>query len=298
MMTDKASLWAAARRFEGVLRNDPGAYSFAPLADIYRQLGLLEDALETARNGARLHPDFASGRMALARAAIESGFRDEAVKSLEAVVRITPENIEAQRLLADLYTSAGNPAAAARCIAVADSLDMTFRGEVLAAALHDELPEEELLDADILELSDEFIEDEEFDGFSEQFSASPERPSLGDAVNRAEPFLMATPPPLYAAETAPAEPAPAEPAAVMASATIAELYINQGFPEKGAEIYRELLTEDPLNQLYNRRLQELTAPEKVPSAATESSVPDGLLDRLQQWLGNIGRVRECRTKSL
>lgn len=295
MMTDKASLWAAAKRFEGILRSDPKAYSFAPLSDVYRQLGLLEEALETARTGVAFYPDFAGGQLALAKSAIECGFMDEAVKALEAVVRVTPENLEAQRLLADLYMSTGNSSAAQRCISVANSLDMTFSEGPAAGVIPagTDMPEEDILDADILELCDECIEDDIFDDSAEQFSASPQRPSLGDSVNRAEPFLMDSPPPLYEQDAPSPEPPP-----VMASATIAELYVKQGFPEKGAEVYREMLASDPFNLEYQKRLLELSQSEITLSAETNSSKPDGLLDKLQEWLGNIGRVKECRTKSL
>lgn len=294
MMPDTASLWAAAKRFEGILRNDASALSFAPLADIYIRLGLSEDALDTARKGCGLHPDFAAGQMALAKSALECGNKDEAIKALEAVVRITPENIEAQKLLADLYTAAGKDAEAAGCLAVASSLEMEILEPAAPATITDEMtPEEEILDADILELADELIEDETFDDSMVQFAASPQRPSLGEAVNRAEPFMISTPPPLYDEEPAAAEPPP-----VMTSATIAELYVNQGFPDKGADIYRELLGADPLNMEYQKRLMELTEPEKLLPIQRQGSHSERLLEKLQEWLGNIGRVRECRTSKL
>jgi tetratricopeptide (TPR) repeat protein len=299
MMPDTASLWAAARRFEGVLRKDANALSFAPLAHIYCQLGLPEDALETARKGCRLHPDFAAGQLALAKSALECGFSSEALTAFEAVVRVTPENIEAQRLLADLYRAAGKDEAAFRCLYVADSLDMEPQEPFALAAIAAEaeaeaLPEEELLDADILDLSDELVEDGSFDDPALQFAASPERPSLGAGATRAEPFLMESPPSFYQDEPPAAEPSP-----VMASATIAELYVSQGFPDRGAEVYRELLATDAGNKVYEKRLAELTIPMGQPSMVTRSDEAEvGMLEKLQEWLGNIGRVREWRTRNL
>lgn len=290
-MPGTASLWAASKRFEGVLRKDPAALSFAPLADIYRRLGLLEEALETARQGCRRHPDFAAGQMTLAKAALESGFRDEAVTALEAVVRITPENLEAQRLLADLYSAAGDSAAAQRCLSVANSLDMDFT-ETAPPAEAAAFAEEET-DDDILDLSEELIEENSFDNAMGQFAALPERPSIGAANNRAEPFLLEVPPPLSTEEPPPVEATPP-----MASATIAELYVSQGFPDKGAAVYRELLAADPLNENYAKRLGELTGSEIQPQAERRDGQAEGLLEKLQEWLGTIGRVRECRTRSL
>jgi tetratricopeptide (TPR) repeat protein len=298
MMKDKASLWAGVRRFEDMLRKDPRAYSFAPLSDIYRELGLLEDALNIARKGCGLHPDFAAGQMAFARAAFESALKDEAKRALEAVIRITPENIEAQRLLADIYSADGNESAALRCLEVASSLDTQQPLPVLP----DDSIDEEILDADILELTDDLIEEESLEEpTTSPFSADPERPSLG-AVVRAEPYLMETAPPLYEDE-----PSPPTPPASVASATIAELFVSQGFPEKGADVYRELLQADPDNQVFIRRIDELLRPvaieveepRKVPVVAVkESPGSKSLMDTLNDWLVNIRGVRECRTKIL
>lgn len=305
MITDKASLWADARRFEDILRKNPRAYSFAPLADIYRELGLLDEALAMARKGCEMHPGFAAGQMALARAALECSLKDEAKRSLEAVVSITPENLEAQRLLADIYTADGDEGAAQRCRDVANSLEP---GEMPAAAedmADDVLIEEEILDADILELTDDLIEEESFDEpAASPFSADPERPSLGDAV-RAEPYLMETPPPLY--DAVPSEQAESS---SMASVTIAELYVSQGFPEKGAEIYRKLLIDDPANPEYIRRRGELL--NQAPAVAEKEELQEepvvavsggaegsqGVMDTLNAWLENIRGVKECRTKIL
>lgn len=295
MIPETASLWAAARRFEGVLSKDASAYSFAPLSDIYRRLGLLDDALDAARKGCTLHPDFAAGQMALAKAALELAFKDEALKALEAVVRVTPENLEAQRLLADLYMADGKEAAALHCLAVASSLDTEPQQPVVSAAIfEDEIPEEEMLEAEILELSDELIEDEEFAGMAvDPFAALPDRPSLGEDFSRAEPFLLETPPPIYHDEPSAAEAAP-----LMLSATIAELYVSQGFIDKGVDVYRELLTSDPLNEGYKKRLLELTQPVEEVSSELKSTASEGIVAKLYEWLGNIGRIRECRIKNL
>src|SRR6185369_16441413 len=136
------------------------------------------------------------------------------------------------------------------------------------------------------------------------FSAEPERPSLGDAV-RAEPYLMENPPPLYNDEQTAAGAS-----ASVASATIAELYVSQGFPEKGVEVYRDLLQSSPDNQVYIRRIEELVHPvpeqmdvEEQPNASAavssqESVGSQSIMDTLNDWLVNIRGVRECRTKIL
>lgn len=304
-MTEAASLWAGARKFEQILQRDPQAYSFAPLADLYRKLGLLQESLDLARKGCAVHPGFAAGQMALAQAALESSLKDEAIRALEAVVRITPERLEAQRLLADLYTAAGNPSAAGRCLEVVDSLEYSPINQPATMVVDDDGAE-----AEIMELTDDLIEDEVLAEDTErQFSALPDRPSLGDSPPRAEPFMMETAPPIYQEDSPPSplreeeSPEPEQSAAV-ASATIAELYVSQGFPEKGAEIYAAMLQEEPDNEQWKKRLAELKPQEAMPAAEHDeigdesgTDLPEAVLESLSGWLANIGRVRECRSKS-
>jgi tetratricopeptide (TPR) repeat protein len=305
------------RKFEDILKRDPHAYSFAPLADIYLKLGLPDDALQAARKGCVIHPDFAAGQLALARAALENDLKGEAKGALEIVVRITPENLEAQRLLADIYSADGDQAAALHCLAIASSLDATLTEPVLPVPVAVAEPAmEEIADEDILELTDDLIEDETVDHeVTSPFSAAPERPSLGDAPLRAEPFLMETAPPLYQREDAEISQPQVEakeneaeaPPVVVASATIAELYVSQGFPEKGTEIYRELLQQEPDNLVWKTRLEELVGPAatattpEMPSTAMShgerAGGNEGVLETLGEWLANIGRTRQCRTKN-
>lgn len=307
MISETAASWAMARKFEDILRRDPAAYSFAPLADIYRSLGLIEEAVNTARKGVALHPAFAAGQLALAKAALESAFEDEARSALEIVVRITPENLEAQRLLAGLYTAAGDESAAIRCLSVISSLNADFKESLpLEDSDADELIEE-IPETDILELTDDLVEDDSSAELA-PFAAIPERPSLGEFQSRPEPFMISEPPsrPALQKEEAPTEePSPA--AAPVSSATIAELYISQGFTEKGADIYRELLRTEPDNETFFKRLAELAPPAETLSKPVVSTFviqeeqqqkAPALLDALNGWLGNIGRVKECRTKNL
>jgi len=344
MEKESASFWAGIKKYEDILSRDPQAYSFAPLADIYRKLGLLEEAIAIARRGVALHPDFASGQMSLAVACLENNMVDEARKALEVVVRVTPENLDAQRKLAGVYASAGNAAAAERCLQIIADLDPDASREVSAyprlseagavavmAVPADEAPiqtfaeieEEDLLEADILELTDDLIEEEIFteEPFT-PFAAAPERPSLQAAATKdfgkvtpvpVEPALAAIEPFLAdESEMAQAEDAP-QPAVM--TATIAELFISQGMIDKGVGVYRELLRENPDNDGYRARLQALTTSsgagadiveisaettgfsgvaESVSEPITSKQDPLGVLEG---WLSNIGRIRECRTES-
>jgi len=93
-------------------QEDPASRVFAPLSEAYRKAGLLDEAIEICRDGLRIHPNFIGGRVALARAYFDKRYYDEVVKELEPVVLDAPDNLIAQRLLADSYLILGRIAQA------------------------------------------------------------------------------------------------------------------------------------------------------------------------------------------
>jgi tetratricopeptide (TPR) repeat protein len=93
-------------------QEDPTSRVFAPLAEAYRKAGLLEEAIEIAREGLRVHPNFIGGRVALARALFEKRNYDDVVEELSIVVREVPDNLVAQKLLAESCLMLGRVAEA------------------------------------------------------------------------------------------------------------------------------------------------------------------------------------------
>jgi tetratricopeptide (TPR) repeat protein len=95
-------------------QEDPRSRVFAPLAEAYRKAGLLDEAIEIARDGVRIHPHFVGGKVALGRALFDKGMYEQVVKELEPVVLDAPDNLVAQKLLGESYLILGR---------VADSLN-------------------------------------------------------------------------------------------------------------------------------------------------------------------------------
>ena len=54
-------------RYQIEFEKNPRSRIFAPLAEAYRQMGLIDEALKVCANGVQNHPDFAGGRVAYAR---------------------------------------------------------------------------------------------------------------------------------------------------------------------------------------------------------------------------------------
>src|SRR6188472_2460074 len=93
-------------------QEDPTSRVFAPLAEAYRKAGLVDEAIEIAREGLRVHPGFVGGRVALARALFDKTQYEAVVEELTAVVRDVPDNLVAQRLLAESCLMQGRVAEA------------------------------------------------------------------------------------------------------------------------------------------------------------------------------------------
>lgn len=93
-------------------QEDPTSRVFAPLAEAYRKSGLVDEAIEIAREGLRVHPHFTGGKVALARALFDKQLFDEVLDSLKDVVRDTPDNLIAQRLFAESCLILGRTAEA------------------------------------------------------------------------------------------------------------------------------------------------------------------------------------------
>jgi tetratricopeptide (TPR) repeat protein len=96
-------------KYQLMLEKDPQSLVFAPLVDAYRKMGLHEQAAEEGLKGVRLHPQFAGGRIALARVLIERMQWEPAAEQLKEAVKLSPENILAFSLLADCLVKLKRP---------------------------------------------------------------------------------------------------------------------------------------------------------------------------------------------
>lgn len=94
------------------LDREPGSRVFAQLAEELRKDGQLVEAVHACRLGLRQHPAYASARMTLGRALVESGDLVSAKGEFERVLEAAPDNILAGRLLAEVLEGLGETGAA------------------------------------------------------------------------------------------------------------------------------------------------------------------------------------------
>lgn len=82
-------------------QEDPSSRVFAPLAEAYRKAGLVDEAINIAQEGLRYHPQFVGGRVALARAYFDKKLYAEVIEELNPIIQDVPDNLVAQRLIAE-----------------------------------------------------------------------------------------------------------------------------------------------------------------------------------------------------
>lgn len=95
-------------KYLDILAKDPDSRVFAPLAEAYRKAGLLDDAIETAREGLSVHPNYLGGRVALGRALFEKKSYAEAAEELRKVVKAAADNIIAHKVLGQIALAQGS----------------------------------------------------------------------------------------------------------------------------------------------------------------------------------------------
>lgn len=101
-------------RYQILLQKDPKSQVFAPLAEAYRKMGLLEEAFRIAVRGVQFNPHFGGGRIALAKVFLDRNNIQAASDELEKAVEYSADNILAHSLLADCYLKTGRPKDALR----------------------------------------------------------------------------------------------------------------------------------------------------------------------------------------
>jgi tetratricopeptide (TPR) repeat protein len=246
-MQDSASFWTDIKNLEGQLAKNPDSLCFARLSEIYLKVGLVDDALYSARLGVVKHPRYMSGQRALSLACHAKGLNDEALTALKVVTEALPEDISSQKLLGRLSAEAGAHDAACQAFRTAlefapddiesrIELEALDRSDGVTSALKPVEGDEAVFDdQEMLEeievLDDDYLETE----YLSQ-NAHPESDSV--SVPHHDP---------------------------LSTGTLAELYVKQGFIHKALDIYRAILADNPADQVIGERVVELEAMESVAS---------------------------------
>lgn len=325
MQHDDASFWADIKNYEEQLSKTPDSYIFARLSEVYLKVGLVDDALYTARQGVVSHPGYIAGQRSLALASHAKGLLDESCEALKIVTTALPEDREAQILLGRLLFMSGNITPAEKAFRTV----LEFNPDDLECRLELELMERSSSSSDV-EFSqlaamqsgvDEYICDQQempLGVYEEDIGEYDEIIDDVEILEMDESDLLedeeadsdiASP---FGSVTTTHDP--------LSTVTLAELYVKQGFNAKALEIYRDILADDPANsdvqlrivKLMNEEQSELEIPQDVKPGEDKAVVSmfhenmsdmtlppaqgkaDDAVSVLEGWLDNIRRMKACR----
>jgi len=234
MSENSASLLGKIAAYTEILTKDPQSTVFVSLCEAYRQLGMLDDALEIAEKGAGRLPGFSPGLTALGRVLAQRGELTEAAQAFERALAIEKDNGLALKGLARVR----------------------YRQGQLNAA-------RELLQQVLDQNADDPIARKMLDSLgasapvSDSAAAAPVVPVPRTAT---QPEPKVTPQDKSAGAST---PIPTE--------TVGDLYRKQGLLGDAAAVYRSLLRENPHNEGVRQKLVALKQQMAKPSHGEEVS---------------------------
>ncbi|WP_413581988.1 tetratricopeptide repeat protein [Bdellovibrio sp. HCB288] len=100
---------SAIEKYQTILAKDPTSQVFAPLAEAYREMGMMKEALQVVTSGVQRHPQFVGGLVTYAKILRDAGQIGRAIEALKKATGLASENILAHQLLAELQLANKNP---------------------------------------------------------------------------------------------------------------------------------------------------------------------------------------------
>lgn len=95
-------LLAQIDRYKDIMQKDPNSREFLTLAELYRKLGVAEEATKILRDGLTRHPAYVEARLAMARVYLTQGQVEDATREFEEVIRQDTGNFVAFKLLGEI----------------------------------------------------------------------------------------------------------------------------------------------------------------------------------------------------
>jgi tetratricopeptide (TPR) repeat protein len=123
MPVDDPALAGAIRRHEERLAKEPTSLAFAQLADLYRKAGRTGEAVTLCREGLVRYPQYTTARLILAKTLIAEGRMDGALAEIDAILQVSPKDVQCHRLAAELQRRRGRIDAAVGHLETAVALD-------------------------------------------------------------------------------------------------------------------------------------------------------------------------------
>lgn len=102
-MLNLAELDDRIAKCEKILAENPNSQIFAALTDAYRRKGQLDKALEVCRNGLKLHPNYGSAHLIMAKVHMDRQMYELAEKELEEAIRLDGRTRATELLFCEIF---------------------------------------------------------------------------------------------------------------------------------------------------------------------------------------------------
>ncbi|MFO8172893.1 MAG: tetratricopeptide repeat protein [Longimicrobiales bacterium] len=249
---------------------DPEGRRFVPLAELFRRTGDVSEARRILRDGLSRHAQMASGHVVLGWVLLDQGDAAEAEASFRAALAVDPRNICALKGLGDLLVGRGDVMEALevhKALHYLDPLDeevpqrlaeLEARLETLARTpeVHEPAATPEAGEApSVWGDGEEVAESLDWDdAFIQADRSLEERAGFRD-------FEEEPPAPESLPQEAGSDPVPAlGPASgkdALVTRTMGEIYLRQGLLDEARSVFRDLLEQNPGDEILQARLQEV-----------------------------------------
>ncbi len=107
MKNSRAKKSSLLAKYSALFEKNPKSRVFAPLAESYRKLGMLEEALKILRGGIKRHPTYVMGYIVLAHCYFDQQNYELAYNTIRPFVSDNLENISLQKLFAQICINLG-----------------------------------------------------------------------------------------------------------------------------------------------------------------------------------------------
>ncbi len=107
-MTGKRNQSALLAKYYGLYKKNPRSKVFAPLAEAFRKLGMLDDALKILKDGIRHHPNYALGYIVLAHCYYDQEKYELTYNTLRPIISRNADNISLQKVFAQACIHMGH----------------------------------------------------------------------------------------------------------------------------------------------------------------------------------------------
>lgn len=107
-MVGKKNQSALLAKYFSMYKKDPRSRVFAPLAESFRKLGMLEDAYKILREGIRNHPNYTLGYIVLAHCYYDEEKYELTYNTLRPIINQNADNISLQKIFAQACINLGH----------------------------------------------------------------------------------------------------------------------------------------------------------------------------------------------